>query len=196
MKKITLLLFSVVVVLVICPLSVYPQEFPKYEFTGGFSYLGMEERSWFGWNVSGVRNLNNYFGIEFDITGLYSWRSEDIFYMQLNTDLSRYFFLAGPKFTNRSGGNWAPYLHLLAGAARASGSIKLVQHDGQLYSSRSEKMYEFAMALGAGIDYKLKGPLAIRLFQADLINTHGDLGWVKGGRVTFGLILRQGMGGD
>ena len=196
MQKTILLSFATVVVLLYSSLPAFPQEYPKYEFSGGFSYVGIEERNWVGWKISGVRNFNHYFGIAVDIAGLDSSKTEDVLWVQYKTDNRRYLFLAGPQFTSRSGGNWIHYLRLLMGASMTSIQSKFVTRDGELFSSGSKNMNAFAMTLGGGINYRLRGPFAIRLFQADFLNTYGDLGWERGAMISFGLIIQQGMGGS
>ncbi len=196
MQKTILLSFAIVVVLLFSSLPAFPQEYPKYEFSGGFSYVGMEQRDWVGWKISGVRNFNHYFGITVDITGLDSSKIEDILWVQYKSDNRRYLFLAGPQFASRSEGNWIPYLRLLMGASMTSISSNLVTRDGEPISSGSKNRNAFAMTLGAGVNYKLRGPFALRLFQADLLHTYGDVGWARGAMISFGLIINQGRGGN
>jgi len=163
MRKTILISFAAFVVLLISSLSAFPQEFPKHEFFGGFSYAGMEERDWFGWKISGVRNFNRYFGIAIDISGLDSTKTEEIFWLKHKSDNRRYYFLAGPKFTRRDHGRWMLYFHFLMGASMTSSSYDVLTWDDQVLGSGSRKVNAFALTLGVGIDYRLKGPLAIRL---------------------------------
>ena len=191
-----LLTFAAAVAFVIFPMTVFAQEFPKYEFAGGFTFLGMEEKEWYGWNISGVKNFNHYFGIAVEIDGAYSSKTIEFYPIKYITDHRRYFFLAGPKFTKRDMGNWIPYFTLLAGAEKTSISWGFSGWEGGEIVAGSDNTKAFAIRFGGGIDYAIKDSLAIRLVQADMLNNYGDRGWRMGGMVSFGLVLRLGKGED
>ena len=100
--------------------NVYSQEYPKYEIHGGYSYTHMRDRDWFGWQVSATHNINHYFGVSFNFLVLDASKMEFVFFREFKTDARRYYFLAGPKLTDRSWKKWIPYAHFLFGASKTA----------------------------------------------------------------------------
>jgi hypothetical protein len=194
MKKTWMIHFTACVFLLIFSQQALPQDYPKHEFFGGFTYTGMGTRNWVGWKTSVVRNFNHYLGIAVDYTGIHASKSEFLLFEAYNTEARRYFILAGPRFADRTVGNWVLYAHFLFGAQGTSISYSYDQY-GQQRTDVFERN-SFAMAAGGGINYRIKGPIALRLAHVDFISCRFNEGWEKGVMLSFGLIVYQGTGSD
>jgi hypothetical protein len=189
MRKILKKFFPVIAVSFIFLPEAQSQDFPKYEFHGGYSYTAMGGRNWFGWQVSASRNFNHYVGISFNFFALDSSKTEFLFYQVFKTDKRRYYFLAGPKFADRSWKKWIPYAHFLIGASKTTTSYQY-DLDEQTRITGVDKDNTFAMMIGGGFNYRINGQLLIHMVQGNfirnLVNNEWDV-WEDGGMVSFGL---------
>ena len=172
------------------------QEYPKYELFGGYAYSRLDGRNWHGWHVSGTRNLHHILGIIVEAGQLDASNTQSGGGLLFEEKRKTYTFMAGPQVTSRDAGPLAPFLHLLLGAAH--NKYQLSESVNNFSTGYSASDTEFAMALGGGIDFKLKGPLAVR-GQLDYVGfrippaTAGSLPfWNKGFRFSGGLSLRLG----
>ena len=112
-----------------------------------------------------------------------------------------YTFLAGPQLTSRDKGKLAPYVHLLLGVGHYYSNGSLLSGN-DLFSFDSSSANHFAMFIGGGIEYKLKGPFAFRgqmdyggiRFGASQLG--GTSSWMKGLRFSAGLALHLGSKTD
>jgi hypothetical protein len=173
------------------------EEFPKYEFFGGYTYHSlMQGGHRMGWHFSGTRNFHRYFGVSMDIAGLRNSNLEDVSdILLLKTDSRRYLFLAGPRLRNPNFDRIIPSLHFLVGAAHTSKAYTLSTLDAQLQVSDSETRNAFAFEIGGSFDYRIKGPLLLRIVQANYVRVKSKPGtWDEAGSVSFGLVLHQGKG--
>jgi opacity protein-like surface antigen len=92
-------------------------------------------------------------------------------------------YLFGPRVTYRSYGRLAPFAHVLFGGERFTASAT------GLGSASSNS---FALALGGGADYNLRGHFAIRLIQVEYLYT--NFGGVRqnNARIEAGIVYRWG----
>ncbi len=168
------------------------QEFPKYQFYGGYSYARISGAGWNGWLVEGVRNFGPKVGIVADVSGPRSTYSDKYSEIPLEQTNKMYVFMAGPRLTARGPYKLTPHAHLLLGVAHNRYEYVQRPPSGVPYAFSSNSN-RFTIALGGGIDYAWKGPLAIR-GQVDIIGFHELIGnWVKGVRVSGGLAIRWGI---
>jgi len=131
-----------------------------------------------------------------DVSGLNSSPSEESGGYVYNADVRQYMFLAGPQVKSRdSSSRVAPYLHLLMGVAHSSTDFDLTQN-GALLESGSVKGNAFAITLGGGFDYKIKGPVALRIIQINYMGVRSSGFWAKGWRFSHGLVLNLGKKND
>ncbi|MBZ5496391.1 MAG: hypothetical protein LAP85_08310 [Acidobacteriia bacterium] len=178
------------------PFSAYAQEFPKYEFFGGGTFARLGGANWFGYDISGAKNLNRFLGIAVDV-GRFDWSdTQKGSGLTWNQKRHIYTFWAGPRVTSRDAGKLAPFLHLMLGVARNHYSYR--ETLGTLVFADAMTDTRSAMMFGGGIDVRLKGPLAVRAIQADYTglrmpgSTFAPALWEKGLRLSFGLNLRLG----
>jgi len=188
-RKVTKKLFLPAALFLILLSEAYPQEFPRYEISGGYSYTGMRERDWFGWQVSATRNFNRYFGVTFNFLALDASKAEFVFLREFKTDARRYYFLAGPKFADRSWGKWIPYAHFLFGASKTAISYQYILDEETLIAGVSREC-SFAMMFGGGFNYRINRSLIVHMVQGNfvrnLVNERWDR-WEDGGMISFGL---------
>ena len=175
------------------------QEVPQYGVAGAFAYARIERNNWTGWNVSACRNVNRYLGIAVDIGRPTSWQTGNVQVYEVMTfqsDKRAYTIMVGPKATISGTRKTAPFVQLLLGAAHESVNIEN-HEDGVVIHVSSYEETDFAMSLGLGVDYALKGPFAIR-GQFDYTGFHKGATtlsppyWEKGIRLSIGLSIRFG----
>jgi hypothetical protein len=168
------------------------QEIHKYEIFGGFSYADLAD-SKRGWNFIAVRNVNSYFGIAVDIS---STNHQEVRFvldsMNLYINNQRNLYLAGVQLANRDSERWTIYAQFTLGAERSS-------YDEDLLGSfiallPTAQINSFAMSMGGGIDYQIKGPFVFRIIHANMILLRPPgLGmWDVRGKVSSGLVFRLG----
>ena len=167
----------------------HAQDAPKYEFHGGYSYTRMDDRDWHGWQTSAGWNINSYFGITFNFLVLDASKTEFVFFREFNTSARRYYFLAGPKFTDRSWKRWIPYAHFLAGASKTAISYEY-ELDEQTQITGVSKRDSFAIMVGGGFNYRINRSFVANVVQGNfirnLVNDPWDR-WEDGGMVSFGM---------
>ena len=146
----------------------------KVEVFGGYSYLHFHANpstNLNGWEASGQYKITNWIGGVADFDGHYGSFSGGF-------GTSTYTYLIGPQVSFPA--RVSPFGHLLLGGA----------HNSTTGIGSSS----FAMALGAGIDARMKDKFSWRIFQGDYLLT--QFGGVHGGgsqnnfRFSTGVIIR------
>jgi hypothetical protein len=201
MRKLLSIAVPLFFVVLALPLSALAQDYPKVELFGGYSYTRMNGYNWNGWYATGAKNLNHMLGITAEVGSFANSQSSTVAPYTIATDQHIYTFLAGPQLTSRDKGKLAPYVHLLLGVGHYYWNSGLLS-GSDLLSFQSAGQNHFAMFIGGGIEYKLKGPLALR-GQMDYGGVRfgsGQLGgtssWMKGWRFSTGLALHLGRKTD
>jgi hypothetical protein len=145
----------------LCSFAAFAQEggtAPKAEIFGGYQYTrfdgGLNAN---GWNTSVTGNLNNWFGIAADFSGAYK--------SQNGVSFNNYTYTFGPVVSYRHNETFTPFVHFLAGGARASASISGVG---------SGSTSGFAMMFGGGFDVKASKRVALRAIQFDWLSLHSN----------------------
>ncbi len=193
MKKTVL---TALIALMAPTLAAFAQEQPKYEFFGGFSFVRQGGGNGIGWNVAGSKTLNHYLGIAVDASVASPSPSESYNGYRYDFDNRQYIFLAGPQVTSRDpSSRVSPFLHLLFGGAHYSTDYRITQ-SGVLAGSGSYDGNAFAMTLGGGIDYRIKGAFGVRLFQINYMGVRSSGVWTKGWRFSFGPVFQLGKQAD
>jgi hypothetical protein len=168
-KRVSLL----IVVFALCVVPVLAQDYPKAEVFGGYQFGHFENENFNGWNASATGNLNHWFGVTGDFSGVYK--------TILGVSLKEYTYTFGPVVTARQNGRITPFAHALFGGAHASGSAGGV----------SASINGFAMFFGGGADAKLNGRWAYRLAQVDWQVVHAEGSWSKNNvRVSTGIVIQ------
>jgi hypothetical protein len=132
---------------------------PPIEVYGQYSYLNIDTKQLTprqganGWTGGTAVIVTRSFAAEFEVSGYYSnstFSSQDI-------HVQDYYFLGGPRINYK----WL-FVHGLFGGDHLS--------DGIFSSNVSQQ--GFAMALGAGMKRKIKGPWAIRASADYVLSRH------------------------
>lgn len=141
-----------------------------------------DRESFNGFNVSGVYNLNRYFGVKADVSGTYNSRRQTFtadaggtpFTASFKDDSSLYNFLGGVQVKDNSkSGRFKPFAHALVGAGHARTKISDFTCSPTVICAAvvvpDEKFSDtgFAGAFGGGLDIRLNDKIQIRAFQAD-----------------------------
>ena len=141
-----------------------------------------DRRTSHGVNVSGVYNLNRYFGIKGDVSATYASRRGSssfssggtTFTVSAKTKNSLYNFLGGVQLKDNSReGRFKPFAHALAGVAHARTNIDdftcapenlcaaiIIPPDSFSHTG-------FGAAVGGGLDIRLTNRIQLRAFQVD-----------------------------
>lgn len=164
--------------------SVKAQDNPRVEIAGNYTYIHQSGRlfdSYDGCNgggASGAWDLNSYFGVVGEFNRC-EWTIANA-----HTDT----YLFGPRLTYRGYGRLQPFGEVLLGGAHIQGETVGFRGTG----SNSG----FAMAVGGGVDYKVKPSVVIRFIQADYLYTRLGGANQNNIRLQIGVVFRFGKEGD
>jgi hypothetical protein len=134
------------------------QEFPKADFTAGYTFNRFElpgggtRTNFHGATLAPAYNFKKYFALEGDVT--YTAKTIDNRTRFLAT------YLVGPRFTHR-GTKYQPFMHALFGAGHLNGF-------GAATNGWAGKM-------GAGLDIVAGKHVAVRVIQVDYYRYHGHV---------------------
>jgi opacity protein-like surface antigen len=202
-------LFLTSLVVLCLPLAALAQtaneEVPKFEISGGYSFINSGGDTAHGFNTSFAGNVTRRIGIvgEFNrytesetvnvpnlpaftggITGLLPLPALPAL-GPVNIKGSLSTFLFGPRLTLIRG-KVEPFVHGLLGVARFSSDISTPVITG------SGDDNAFAFALGGGVDVKVHKHFAIRLAQLDYLGARANGGKFNSFRYSAGVVLRLG----
>jgi hypothetical protein len=140
----------------------------KIEVFGGYSYMRVNNPSFNtnGWEISGEYKFANWLGAVADIDGHYGTPS--------GVSTSIHTFLFGPQVSFP--GRISPFAHVLIGGAHAN--------------SAGFTDTGFALAIGAGIDAHLIGPVSWRVIQGDYLPTHLFGQTENNARLSTGIVVK------
>jgi len=156
--------------------STFAQETPKAEISAGYSYLrlggsgGVNQN---GGSFSVAGNLNRWFGIVGDV-GFYHSAP---FGVGLNTTT----YMAGPRFSARSGNKVTPFVQVLFGGAHLTAG----------FNGASASVNPFVLSAGGGVDLKVAPHVAFRP-QVDYIAMRSSGQTGNAVRASFGIVFRFG----
>lgn len=182
------------------------QQAPKAEVFGGYEYanaaqfLGGQRTGLNGWDGSVGVNLNRWFGVVTDFSGVYGSSNGSITLLvcdpscvpvtaTTNESAKLHSFLFGPQFSLRRS-KWVMFGHMLLGGQRSTVSDTINYPPGVFgigILSRPAAT-SFDLALGGGVDYKVGRNLAWRV-QSDYLS----LGSQNNVRVASGIVFRFGQ---
>jgi opacity protein-like surface antigen len=181
MKKILLL---AAMLLVTCMTAFAQDDYAKFELTGTLTVLRadidiLDNETMVGYGIGAQYNVNRWFGIVGEWTathgesGPYTFTQDGTDYHIPQLDTRVQTMLAGPRLSYRTQ-HVTVFTHWLLGAA----TNKLDDDIGE-YNYDSYTNWQFAMAVGGGVDVNLSKRFAIRVGQFDWLPVHSELGDVN-----------------
>jgi opacity protein-like surface antigen len=135
------------------------QDNPKAEIFGGYQYTrvnpggGIDSVNLNGWNASVSGYFTKYLGVSGDFSGAYG--------SPFGASIKVHTFMFGPVVHFPNSSKITPFAHALFGGTHASGS--------GFGSSASDTV--FSWAAGGGLDANINSRFAVRLAQADFLQT-------------------------
>lgn len=198
MKKM-LLVFGAILLCVI-PALAQDDEYPKFELSGMASMLVfdvdiLEGETMWGYGIGAQYNVSKYFGIvgewstahgeSGDVT-VYE-NDEPFFIPKLDTRVHTLLF--GPRFSYRTK-PVTVFGHILLGAA-----TNKLDDDIGTFDYHSYTQWQFAMAIGGGLDINLGKRFALRPAQFDYLFEDSDLNDLTGGAQGSSNSFRYMLGG-
>ncbi len=180
-------LVFVCAILSLCSLLAFSQEGPTKggEIFGGYQYLhtntgialsGADTFSLNGWNAAVSGYFSRNLGVTADFSGNYGKPSVQ----GVGIDTKLYTFLFGPAIRFPNASRITPFAHALFGGGNFSVSAAGV--------SGSET--DFTWAAGGGIDVRLSPHVAVRLAQADFLQTRVASESQNHFRYSAGIVLK------
>ncbi len=161
-------------------LPVMAQEAPKGELFGGYSYLRSNGLNFNGWDGSVAQNVNDYFGLKFNVSGHYKTTGQT----GQKVEDWVHTILFGPQFTYRKHDRITPFFHTMLGMTVETLKVEV------LGVSADDSFKYFAALFGGGLEVKITDSVAFRAVQADWLynRSNGDTG--NGLRLTAGFTYR------
>ena len=166
-----------------CSLFAFAQDSSKVDIFGGYQYLhansgvsGVSGFSLNGWNAS----LNGYFTRNFGVTADFSGNYGTPSVLGTGVSTRFYTFLFGPTFRAPNSSHITPFAHALFGGGHISGAV------GSLSASETD----FTWAAGGGVDYDLSRNFAVRVAQADFLQTRVSGGNQNNFRFSAGIVIK------
>jgi len=130
-----------------------------------------------GWSAEGQYNADRWIGLAADIGGrsgapVIAGSSNTVSGVPNSTSYS---FLFGPVLSYRKNPKITPFAHALFGYDRTRLAAATIKVPVPPVATAATTYTDFAMALGAGIDYKLAHHVAFRIAQLDYFHTSLNL---------------------
>jgi len=158
-------------------------EAPKAEIFGGYQYFhansgtsGLGGFNLNGWNASASGFFTRNLGVTADFSGSYGTPSV----LGVGVKTNFYTFLFGPTVRVPNSSRLTPFAHVLFGGGRLSGSAFGV----------SASSTDFTWAAGGGVDVNLSRNFAIRMGQADFLQTRVAGSSQNNFRYSTGIVLK------
>jgi hypothetical protein len=153
--------------------------YSHFEVFGGFSYfrsnVGASGFNLNGWNSAFVTNINQWFGIIADVSGLYGSPFQT---PGFDTQENVHAFLFGPQYSFRSHSRIIPFARGLFG----------LMHEQTSVAPFSVSNIGLAYGFGGGVDIRISEKLAVRAAQFDYINIRVSGVGSNNLRLSFGIV--------
>jgi opacity protein-like surface antigen len=187
MKKIILLATMLLVV----SMTAFAQDkYPKFELAGTYTMVRYDiqilgNESIHGYGISAQYNANKVFGVVGEWTathgksGPYSLAQGGRIYQIPEVDTRFQTLMFGPRISGRTK-PVTVFGHWLVGAA-----TNKLDDDIGAYNYNSFTKWQFAMAIGGGVDINVSKSVAIRAAQFDWVPVHSSLDEVSSSTKTF-----------
>jgi opacity protein-like surface antigen len=147
-------------ILLVCSCIAVGQDNPKAEIFGGYQYFrvdtgvsGVDKINLNGWDASVSGYFTKHLGVSGDFSGAYG--------SPFGASVKLHTFMFGPIVHFPNSSKITPFAHVLFGGAHINGSA----------FGLSASDTGFAWAAGGGLDVNLNSRWAVRLAQADFLQT-------------------------
>ena len=157
------------------------QDRGKAEVAGGYAYLHETDLSVpAGWFASGGGVVNEWLDLVFAVSGHYKTVG--------TVDTKLYTYVGGPKFASYKNPKWTPWVQILFGGGRSSGSVSVSVPGGS--SSISFSQNGFDVQPGGGVDIRAGKTVGVRLgVNEDFIRVEGETN--KEFQFIAGVVIRR-----
>jgi opacity protein-like surface antigen len=147
-----------------------------------------------GWNAEGQYNATRILGIAVDGGGRYGMPITESRFSKLAglPNGNGYSLLVGPVLSYRTKSKLTPFIHALFGYDRVTVNASTITGLSVPVSSTATTFTDFALALGAGVDYRVLRMFSIRLAQVDDLETTHNLNHFYG--TVFPTGVFEGLG--
>jgi opacity protein-like surface antigen len=172
------------------------------EDSNDFEEFFDERESFHGFNVSGVYNVNRYFGVKGDVSGTYNNKDFTIPVttgsttrnVSFKTNNSLYNFLGGVQVKdNASEGRLKPFGYALVGAGHARTKFKDVNCPTGVdcsFFDEDESETGLAGAFGGGLDIRVNDKIDFRAIKVDYNPIRLDSGTQHNVRFGIGIVFK------
>lgn len=155
-----------------------PTEYNKNEFFAGYSENSMLDssrtesfdftgnKSFRGWSASYTYNFRRYAGVKTEVSGYYkNYRFDNLpLPSPVNVRSRIYNFLGGVQFKdNKKNKRFSPFAYALGGVSQTRTNIRSILCDADC----AESTTGFSLAIGGGVDLKVRKRFSLRLIQID-----------------------------
>jgi opacity protein-like surface antigen len=154
-----------------------------------------------GGSGDAVFNLSRNIGIETEIGGCKILEPEQ----DVTGDAT--WLLAGPRYTFRDLGRWAPYIHARAGVEKLTTETMYPDRKTSVFGQKTPDadrhelhsqytsqtdLSAVAVQFGGGVDYTVNGALSLKIANLEYLHDYNGGGAQRGFRFTTGLVLKMG----
>jgi hypothetical protein len=170
------------------------------EVFGGYSYLRSTETNYAhhtlnGWNAALSANIKSWDMVA-DFSNHYAPSTDN--FSPIGNGETGAMYLFGPQYSFRHVPHVTPFVHALFGGVQAQrigagiiGPLGVCPAPGcNGYVITPETV--FAMALGGGLDFKVRDHVWIRAFQVDYVHQEFSNGSTNSPRISAGIVFRFG----
>ena len=162
-----------------------------FEVSLGYNYIhlgdaGFEPKNLHGLDVSAFVNLNSWLALGGDFMADFGHRTQRFFFTDVDIDSQRYVYVFGPRVTVWQNPKFRVFAEALAGGVSADVQASV----GSFSQSASDS--GFAMALGAGFDWRFTRHFSWRVVQGDYLPTHLGSQWQNNFRLSSGIVYSFG----
>jgi opacity protein-like surface antigen len=130
-----------------------------------------------GWSTEAQYNVDRWVGVAVDFGGRYGTPITPYSRSSVSgvPQETAYTVLVGPVLSYRTKSRMTPFAHALVGWDRTTLGASTISGVSTPVSTVAVTYDDFAMALGAGLDYKISRHLAVRVGQVDYFHTSVNL---------------------
>jgi len=162
-----------------------------FEVSLGYNYIhlgdaGFEPKNLHGLDVSAFVNLNSWLALGGDFMADFGHRTQRFFFTDVDFDSQRYIYVFGPRVTVWQNPKFRVFAEALAGGVHAEAEASVGSF------SRTASADAFAMAVGAGFDWRFTRHFSWRVVQGDYLPTHLGSDWQDNFRASTGIVYSFG----
>ena len=175
-----------------------PGDQPKNQFFAGYSFnsadintltIDPHRTGQNGINLEYTRNVTRHFGITGDASAHFHKDTSSTTGGTFTRKRDQYFLLGGLQFKPGNDKRVQPFAHALFGAVLFRGFTSDIRTSGNVYTF--DDATSFAMALGGGLDVRVRKRIDLRLIQADYAPTFFGSGRQDNFRLSVGMVFKR-----